>query len=205
MDQAKRSNKKEVILTAAARIFGEKGFYEATIEEIAIEAGVGKGTVYEYFPSKLVLFKEMHNHFANAYMSSYDRLNELDTYAERLWWVFISHLRFSIKHADFARVMFINPASISEELQIFIMENRQDKLSRLKALIEGGIAAGEFRAVNVDLAIEMATAYLGTLMCLAVFHEQIPISLPMPSSDEEIESTAQKALDLFLNGISKVN
>ncbi len=43
------------VLDAAIRIFGEKGYHNATMEEIAAAAGVGKGTVYHYFPNKEAL------------------------------------------------------------------------------------------------------------------------------------------------------
>lgn len=40
------------ILQAARRVFAERGFEEATMAEIAREAGVAKGTLYLYYPSK---------------------------------------------------------------------------------------------------------------------------------------------------------
>jgi TetR/AcrR family fatty acid metabolism transcriptional regulator len=40
------------IINAALEVFGEKGYYNATISEIAREAGVSEATIYEYFGSK---------------------------------------------------------------------------------------------------------------------------------------------------------
>ncbi|MFC1951220.1 helix-turn-helix domain-containing protein, partial [Chloroflexota bacterium] len=40
------------ILSAARRVFSQKGFAEATTAEIAREAGVSEGTIYNYFESK---------------------------------------------------------------------------------------------------------------------------------------------------------
>jgi len=39
-----------------SKVFSEKGFHGATVEEVAEVAGVGKGTVYLYFGSKTDLF-----------------------------------------------------------------------------------------------------------------------------------------------------
>ncbi|MGE4549018.1 MAG: TetR/AcrR family transcriptional regulator [Intestinibacillus sp.] len=47
-----RTKRRAEILSAAAREFAEMGFERAKIEEIARRAGIGKSTVYEYFPSK---------------------------------------------------------------------------------------------------------------------------------------------------------
>ena len=50
--QARRAE----ILTAAMEVFGRKGYNAATMDEIATECGVSKGTMYNYFASKEALF-----------------------------------------------------------------------------------------------------------------------------------------------------
>lgn len=54
-----KSSAKERVLEAALQVFSEKGFHQATVEEIADRAGVGKGTLYRYFSSKETLFNEL--------------------------------------------------------------------------------------------------------------------------------------------------
>ncbi len=44
------------ILDAARKVFTEKGFRDSTVDEIAETAGVSKGTVYLYFPSKQEIY-----------------------------------------------------------------------------------------------------------------------------------------------------
>ena len=44
--------KKKKIMDTAVEVFGEKGFKNSTISEIAKKAGVGDATIYEYFQSK---------------------------------------------------------------------------------------------------------------------------------------------------------
>lgn len=44
--------KRKQIMEAALELYKDKGFTETTVEEIAIRAGIGKGTVYGYFKSK---------------------------------------------------------------------------------------------------------------------------------------------------------
>ena len=44
------------IATAALYLFAEKGYAATSVEQIAEAAGIGKGTVYEYFPSKEEIF-----------------------------------------------------------------------------------------------------------------------------------------------------
>ncbi|MBN2069370.1 MAG: TetR/AcrR family transcriptional regulator [Opitutales bacterium] len=47
-----KSEKKELIAEAALRVFSERGYEKTSISEVAKVAGIGKGTVYEYFSSK---------------------------------------------------------------------------------------------------------------------------------------------------------
>ena len=49
---ATRGEKRPLILRAATEVFAEEGFASVTVAEIANRAGIGKGTVYEYFASK---------------------------------------------------------------------------------------------------------------------------------------------------------
>lgn len=50
---------KEKLLRAAEEVFGKKGYYDASIVNIAQEAKVGQGTFYNYFPSKKDIFDEL--------------------------------------------------------------------------------------------------------------------------------------------------
>ena len=54
-----QAERRRIILNAALSTFAAKGFASARIEDIAKAAGVGKGTVYLYFPDKESLFKSL--------------------------------------------------------------------------------------------------------------------------------------------------
>jgi AcrR family transcriptional regulator len=51
--------KRDAILAAAVTLFGRYGFRRTSMEEIAREAGIAKGTVYLYFPTKEALFRAL--------------------------------------------------------------------------------------------------------------------------------------------------
>ena len=54
--EALKKEKKASIIEAAARVFARRGYSRTLMANIATEAGIGKGTVYEYFDSKEDLF-----------------------------------------------------------------------------------------------------------------------------------------------------
>jgi AcrR family transcriptional regulator len=55
------------ILDAARKVFGLRGFHEATMDHIAKHLGVSKGALYLYFPSKENLFEAMSRSGPNAF------------------------------------------------------------------------------------------------------------------------------------------
>ncbi len=57
-----KNNKEEKILRAAEKVFFSKGFFPARMEDIAEEAGVGKGTLYLYFKDKTSIYVHLMNH-----------------------------------------------------------------------------------------------------------------------------------------------
>jgi len=59
------------ILDAATKVFAEKGFHPTTIKDIAKEAGIADGTIYNYFDNKTALM-----------LGIFDRLNETDKRVE---------------------------------------------------------------------------------------------------------------------------
>ena len=65
---ARPKGKREDIIQSATHIFANKGFHLTNINEIAEQAGIGKGTVYEYFNSKSDLFLEVMTYNVDKYL-----------------------------------------------------------------------------------------------------------------------------------------
>ena len=61
-----RDRKARAIVDAAAAVFAERGFRAARVADVAARAGIGKGTVYEYFRSKEDLFLAVFRAFETA-------------------------------------------------------------------------------------------------------------------------------------------
>ena len=88
-----KANKRELILAAAREIFGEKGYHSTTSEEIAKKAGVGKGTIYQYFESKQDIFLQMHMQYLKQYSENVVALiQENSTFEENLRRIIRYHL-----------------------------------------------------------------------------------------------------------------
>jgi AcrR family transcriptional regulator len=55
----RRQATRDAIVAAATTLFGEKGFADTIIDEIAAAAAVAKGAVYNHFPNKEAVFEEV--------------------------------------------------------------------------------------------------------------------------------------------------
>ena len=53
------SDKRQKIFQAAVQVFSKEGFHKATIDMVAAQSGVGKGSIYRYFKSKEDLLSQL--------------------------------------------------------------------------------------------------------------------------------------------------
>ncbi|MFQ5851282.1 MAG: TetR/AcrR family transcriptional regulator [Candidatus Binatia bacterium] len=66
-----KNRKRREIIQAAMQVFAREGYHRARMETVAGEAGIGKGTVYEYFRSKTDLFLALHEHMLSELKGFY--------------------------------------------------------------------------------------------------------------------------------------
>ena len=162
-----KTKRRDQIVEAAAQVFAQKGYSGAVVADIAIQANIGKGTVYEYFKSKEDLFFAVFEWFqkktenaATVGISALgggaaDRLKVLNDSLMGQW--------DEIKDA-FVLVMEFWAASSSTQMrQRFKSAFKQlydDYRHIVSALIREGINSGEFRP---DVKPEpVAAALVGT-------------------------------------------
>ncbi len=70
----KRARTRADILEAAARVFPERGFHRASLEEVAEEAGLSTGAVYSNFAGKADLFLAVYERYMTGWVRRVDRL-----------------------------------------------------------------------------------------------------------------------------------
>lgn len=189
----KRDDKRRAILDAACSVFAQKGFDRARVEEIAVRAGVGKGTIYEYFPSKKDLYKEMVETTIGAYAEALAEAvaNEREPRLKLL-----AAIRCTLTVADrnrsFARLIMEPPGGLGENLRRHMWTTRESYVRLLQGVIEEGIARGDFRPVDAHLAaVTLVGAYK------SAFFQRIFGDKPLTTPEE----AAQQVLDLLLAGL----
>jgi len=192
---ASSTGKRELILNAAAKVFSRHGFHRARMEDVAAEAGVGKGTIYEYFESKDSLFKELVREGLNFYSRAKLAETGKDSLGEKLRRLFLVHLKFSIDYRDLSKVALSDYATGSEDIRRWVSSMRQEKVARLKEMLDQAKERGETgRDLDTGVAAVLIWGALGSLWYQVTWEE------PPPDIDGMVDQSVQMVMRGLENG-----
>lgn len=120
-----KESKRDLIMDAAIQVFSRKGYHHSKMEEIAVEAGIGKGTIYEYFPGKLQLLQEIMEQSYRLYDHSLGSIMAGGTLEDKLDAMIRGHLQFCQDNKDLTRILFLDTGVIDEELRQWAWKKRR--------------------------------------------------------------------------------
>jgi TetR/AcrR family transcriptional regulator len=137
------------LLDAAERIFGEKGFHDATLNEIAELAEYSVGSVYSFFEGKEDLFSQVFVRRGDEFMPGMRAIVEgTGSASEKLRLLVEFQVGFFRAHRQFGRLFlrYANVALVSEpsDLDRSIARNYRESMRLQTELIRSGQRAGEF-------------------------------------------------------------
>lgn len=189
----KPGGKRPIIIEAAVQVFSEKGYHNARIEEVAVAAGIGKGTVYEYFDSKLHLFQAVMENSVELY---YDSIIPVEgttlSFEERLRRLIESHVRFCQANRELTRIVFWDTEIMDSELKDWFLSLRKEKEDQLTEVIRQSIHKGELRQFDPYLMTVMLGGIITSLWG--------PITLDNWSIDAA--ELASSITDMIMHGVS---
>jgi len=159
------------IMASAAKVFNEKGFSETSIQEIAKNAGVAKGTVYYYVDKKEDLVLMLAQFSRARLFSKIERaFARATTASEKLEAVIRSHLKVIKIVGPIMPFFVLNIVKEDSRLRRVIANFRGHYLSILESIIEEGINSGEFRKVDPKkTAVAILGLVIGQLIQYRVF------------------------------------
>jgi AcrR family transcriptional regulator len=139
----------EELLDAALAVFGERGFRQTTLEEVANRAGVSKGTVYLYFASKDDLFRAVVEKKVVMLLEAAEAIARThEGSAADLLTLVVHRMWEAMSRHDMVCLSRLVQAELTQfpEVRRFFFEHviqRHRKL--LKGIAARGVASGEFR------------------------------------------------------------
>lgn len=140
------------LLHAAIRVFGECGFERATMEQIAREADVAKGTIYLYYKSKKDIYDAaLRSGFADLDERTRARMAEARTLREVIASFIANRAEYFSEHPDFFKMYIAAIASqiidaTTSPAEVQTMVERQTR--RLEQEVERAVARREIRRVD---------------------------------------------------------
>lgn len=194
MNMSSRESKRDLIIEAGIKVFSQKGYHNTKMDEIAVVAGIGKGTIYEYFSSKLQLFQEIMEKSLRHYNESIstEEKNQMSV-AERIQIIVEGHFRFCQTNKELSRIIFWDMEIIDDELKDWFYTKRKEKEEVLQNLIQEGINRGELREVDAKLVTLMVGGVLG----------QIWVPVVIEGWEVDAAATAREIANLIIQGIGE--
>ena len=143
------------IVKAAISVFGQVGYDVAAMSEVATQAGVAKGTLYLYFPSKEKLFEEIYlqclaERLQACGVDTEERLSVMEKLCRRLRNGTRWELAEPVKNR-LVRAYLTHPVFGKQVENVVESLNTQ----ALTPIFQHGIASGELRTLPLALLMEM--------------------------------------------------
>ena len=199
--QRRKEARPQELLDAALDLFVEKGFAATRAEEVAARAGVSKGTLYLYYPSKEELLKAV----IRERLSSEIELGALQVEGHEgsnadlmrglltQWWLRM----FDSPASGVFKLVVTEVRNFPEIAEFYRQEVKEPGERLIGRVIERGIAAGEFRAVNVEAAVHSLVL---PMVMLCLHKHSLGVCSPVDSLLHPGDFIRQH-IDLMLRGL----
>jgi AcrR family transcriptional regulator len=192
--QRRIARRRQNILAAAAPVFASKGFAQASTKEIADEADLAEGTLYNYFGSKRDMLLAIARETQTPAVALQQATQGMDDRAAMIA-MFEKALDISETQMPFTQTLF-NAAWMDDDiLQQFVAEKLESSYEQIRAYIAQRIAAGAFRPLDPALGARLVIGMYVSLILPAIRGiEQLP-------SPRERRAQVETVVDLLLDGV----
>lgn len=137
--------KRNEILRHCAILFDRVGYHKASMQMLADEVGLGKPTLYHYFPSKHAILYAIHDAHIGALLDGLNGSEENADPLHLLRGACIDILREIAEHPGYVRAFMDHYGDLEGNLRSQIRARRNEYFARLQAIIVQGIENKQFR------------------------------------------------------------
>jgi AcrR family transcriptional regulator len=190
----KKARTRAQILQAALACFADKGYHQTSMDDIVAKSGLSKGALYWHFKSKQELFLSLIETYMSAYgeEASHAWSDEMPA-ADKIQALMKFFVDTSEQLIPFFRITidFWAQTSEDEQLRAIFDEMLTAFQQQLGALIEEGVAKGEFRPVE---SRQLALALIAALDALALYKTLLADKI-------DIQGSAETLLEMVIAGL----
>ncbi len=160
----KVGDKRKRILEVAGRLFARYGFADTRMDDVAEEAGLGKGTVYRYFGSKEGLFVEVIRHgLEELRRTIHARVDPIEDPVLRIREALFTYFNFFEEHPHLVKLLVHDQSQFRGQSIKIYLENYYQELDRIKTTFARAREMGRLRDLGgsieeiLDVLLAMIT------------------------------------------------
>jgi len=196
--EKEKEAKIEGILSAAKRVFSRKGYEATTVEDIALEAGFGKASLYFYFKRKEEVFLSLIKEGLEGQRKLLKEImNSQLSNGERLEAVVSKMFEYVGENREFMRIVHSESqklyATTLREVRSYIIKEHRKTMEGIASIVREGIKSGEFRKVEPTLA---AASFMGIV-------RSVIFNWFVTDDKSLLDRYKPMVMDIFLKGIGK--
>jgi len=176
----------------AGRVFAERGYRGTDVQIVADELGVGKGTIYRYFPTKRELFLASVDWGMNRFGAQlHARVAEVDDPLAKIERAVCVYLEFFDANPGFVELLIQERAEFKDREKPTYFEHRDANLGPWQNLLRGLVSEGKVR----DIPVQRITDVIGDLLYGTMFTNHFA------GRRKSFQEQAQDILDIVFHGI----
>jgi len=149
------------LLTAAARVFAQKGFHETKVSDIVAAAGVAQGTFYLYFKSKNDVFFRLISGCCERILDKlrqasaiHEQVRTAEEARENNLAFLIGLFRMLESEQSVLKLILADPSGIDPSIDKMLVGLRETLVEQVRHNLQVGIDAGYLRTLNTKIIAE---------------------------------------------------
>ena len=197
-----KERRRSAILSAARKMFFEKGFKDVTVEDIAKKAELSKGSIYLYFKSK----EEIYTHILLSDIEKFNKnsshlFQDGKTAAMLIHELAVIYVDFFLNDNELFRIMMnfmlhIQDMKLEESVNQHLIEATNNTVKIIETILNYGIEQGEFPAdINLRQTRNAIWGFLNGIISLHLFTGK------EMNREEKIHTTVRESLTIFIDGL----
>ena len=193
-----KNTKKRAIALSAIPIFSNLGFAKTSVESIAKNANVAKGSVYLYYETKEEIILEIWN-YINELLAKKRTKNfkKATSSAEKIIYYFDYSVLEEYYEMDvLLRLLAMNMSTILNFSHQKLIDNfkheRADEINTIEKILREGVSSKEFKNINIKMVAKLfANSFHGTILSSIITHDKI----------DKIRDIIHPQIDFLINSI----
>ena len=163
-----KNAKQQAIIDASVSEFANNGFKNASVNKIVEQAGIAKGSLFNYFKSKSLLFEYIYSIAlteVKSYLSQVRDESEFDEFFTRLNKIIHAGINFIEKHPLLAKIYFrLLNSDDSPQGKKIIKELHNEAVNYLEGFVIIGIERGELKDADSEITAFLLESIINRIL-----------------------------------------